>query len=122
MITDPNATSPAVEPLLAEIDAATRGDDERAPRRRPPSAAACSATPPRPTCSLLGAAYQRGGLPIAAAAIEQAIELNGAAVEVNKLAFRWGRMWVQDRARVEAAMAGARRARSPPPSRCRPWR
>jgi indolepyruvate ferredoxin oxidoreductase len=40
---------------------------------------------------LLGFAYQAGCIPIGAAAIERAIELNGVAVEANKLAFRVGR-------------------------------
>jgi len=51
----------------------------------------------------LGAAYQLGLLPVSASAIEQAIELNGAAVEANRLAFRWGRMWAVDPERVLAA-------------------
>ncbi len=40
---------------------------------------------------LLGMAYQLGGLPVSAAAIERAIELNGEAVAENTAAFRWGR-------------------------------
>src|SRR5262249_397272 len=40
---------------------------------------------------MLGYAYQKGLVPIAAAAIERAIELHGAAVEVNKQAFVGGR-------------------------------
>jgi indolepyruvate ferredoxin oxidoreductase len=44
----------------------------------------------------LGAAYQAGALPVRAAAIEQAIELNGVAVEMNRLAFRAGRRLVVD--------------------------
>jgi len=40
---------------------------------------------------MLGYAYQRGLVPIGHAAIEQAIALNGTAVEANKAAFNWGR-------------------------------
>jgi indolepyruvate ferredoxin oxidoreductase len=40
---------------------------------------------------LLGFAFQRGGLPLSAEAVEKAIELNGEAVAMNVSAFRWGR-------------------------------
>jgi indolepyruvate ferredoxin oxidoreductase len=42
----------------------------------------------------LGAAFQRGALPLASTSIEAAIELNGAAVERNLAAFAWGRACV----------------------------
>ena len=40
---------------------------------------------------LLGFAYQRGLIPVSAEAINQAIELNGVALRLNKSAFLWGR-------------------------------
>src|SRR5207237_8591285 len=40
---------------------------------------------------MLGYAWQLGLVPLSQASIEQAIELNGAAVALNKRAFAWGR-------------------------------
>src|SRR5271154_297275 len=51
---------------------------------------------------MVGYAYQLGAIPLSAAAIEQAIELNGEAVAMNRAAFQWGRRAVVDRAAVEA--------------------
>jgi indolepyruvate ferredoxin oxidoreductase len=45
---------------------------------------------------VLGAAYQAGAIPVGAAAIEQAITLNGVAVPMNTQAFRAGRLAVAD--------------------------
>ena len=52
---------------------------------------------------VVGVAYQAGLIPLPADAIEQAIELNGAAVEANQTAFRWGRAWYVDPERGRAA-------------------
>ncbi len=40
---------------------------------------------------LVGYAYQLGAIPLSAASIDRAIELNGEAVAMNKAAFHWGR-------------------------------
>ncbi|MBX5491041.1 MAG: indolepyruvate ferredoxin oxidoreductase family protein [Chloroflexi bacterium] len=58
----------------------------------------------------LGAAYQRGWLPLRAESIEAAIRLNGVQVEENLQAFRYGRLAVHDPERVERLVA------PPPPT------
>ncbi|HSP29100.1 MAG TPA: DUF6537 domain-containing protein, partial [Ilumatobacteraceae bacterium] len=52
---------------------------------------------------LLGAAVQTGAIPVPVEAIEQAITLNGVAVDTNLAAFRWGRAWTLDADAVERA-------------------
>jgi indolepyruvate ferredoxin oxidoreductase len=56
---------------------------------------------------LVGYAYQLGALPLSAAAITQAIELNGEAVEMNQAAFHWGRRAACEPAAVEALVQPA---------------
>jgi indolepyruvate ferredoxin oxidoreductase len=50
---------------------------------------------------MLGYAYQLGQVPVSAAAIENAIELNGAAIEMNRSAFRFGRLAAHDMKAIE---------------------
>ncbi len=65
---------------------------------------------------LLGFAYQRGLIPLSAEALEQAIALNGVAVDANRRAFRWGRAAQHDPEAVSAALAETGAARKPAPS------
>ncbi|MBB4633365.1 indolepyruvate ferredoxin oxidoreductase family protein [Sphingosinicella soli] len=60
---------------------------------------------------MLGAAWQCGLVPLGRAAIERAIELNGAAVPMNKEAFLWGRRAAHDLSAVEAYLHDRQPAR-----------
>jgi indolepyruvate ferredoxin oxidoreductase len=64
---------------------------------------------------LLGFAFQRGRIPLHLAAIERAIELNGAAVASSKAAFAWGRLAAHDRAAVARAAGLGAPGDAPPP-------
>ncbi len=54
---------------------------------------------------MLGYAFQKGLVPVSSAAINKAIELNGAAVKMNQAAFLWGRRAAVDLAAVERLVA-----------------
>jgi indolepyruvate ferredoxin oxidoreductase len=54
---------------------------------------------------MLGAAWQRGLVPLRLSSIHRAIELNGVAIEMNKAAFLWGRRAAHDLAAVERWVA-----------------
>jgi indolepyruvate ferredoxin oxidoreductase len=56
---------------------------------------------------MLGFAVQKGFMPISLAAIEQAIRLNGVAIEANLHALNWGRLAAHDPARLTAMLAQA---------------
>jgi indolepyruvate ferredoxin oxidoreductase len=56
---------------------------------------------------MLGFAYQRGLVPVSGEAIDRAIELNGAMVDFNRRAFRWGRRAALDRDLVAARAVAA---------------
>ena len=52
---------------------------------------------------MLGVAWQQGLVPVSLDALLRAIELNAAAVEMNKTAFAWGRLAAIDPVAVRAA-------------------
>ncbi len=54
---------------------------------------------------MVGYAYQKGLLPVSAEAIERAIELNRVAIEMNRSAFRHGRLAAHDPDAIEAKAA-----------------
>jgi indolepyruvate ferredoxin oxidoreductase len=64
---------------------------------------------------LLGAAYQKGLLPVGLDALDKAIEMNGVSVRMNREAFAWGRLAAHDLALVER-IAGLREDRKAPPA------
>ncbi len=64
-------------------------------------AAALMGDPIAANMFMLGAAWQRGQIPLSLAAIARAIELNGVAIPMNKEAFLWGRRAAHDLPAVE---------------------
>ncbi len=62
---------------------------------------------------MLGYAWQQGLVPISLDAIMRAVELNGAAIEMNKTAFAWGRLAVVDADAVADAAGLSRHAAVP---------
>jgi indolepyruvate ferredoxin oxidoreductase len=59
---------------------------------------------------ILGYAWQQGLVPLSMDSLMRAIELNGAAIEMNKTAFAWGRLAVIDPAAVAEAAGLIRNA------------
>jgi indolepyruvate ferredoxin oxidoreductase len=90
MVTDTGVKFPALERNVAAIGKATRAGENVYVDAEALSEALFGDHLPTNTL-LVGAAYQAGCLPLSADALEQAIRLNGAAVEQNLAAFAWGR-------------------------------
>jgi indolepyruvate ferredoxin oxidoreductase len=61
---------------------------------------------------MLGYAWQRGLVPLSQDALMRAVELNGAAIEMNKTAFAWGRLAAVDIEAVREAAGLVRNART----------
>lgn len=103
MVRDPSVAAPDLPTLLSRIAGRSR---ELVQLDAQAAANALFGDAMPANLLLVGAAYQSGALPVSAAAIEWAIELNGVAVAVNTAAFRWGRAAIADPAAFAAATAG----------------
>jgi len=65
---------------------------------------------------VVGMAVQAGCLPITADHLEQAIRLNGVAIDANLAAFRWGRLQIADPSALDRARYDLERAANEPTS------
>jgi indolepyruvate ferredoxin oxidoreductase len=102
MVRNVHAEFPDLDVLRSQLDEVTRADENRYLDAIAVTEGLFGESTTANTF-MLGVAYQLGGIPISREAIEEAIELNGAAVDANKLAFNWGRQWVLDPAKVREA-------------------
>ena len=93
MVLDVDVLAPEPERLVTRVRRMTRGDEALAIPAETLSEQLFG-THLQANMLLIGAAYQHGCLPLRADAIERAIELNGASVDANVAAFRWGRVAV----------------------------
>ena len=105
MVAHTDESYPDINNMLSTIDRATgAGSSVRLDADRMADALLGTAMPANVVA--LGAAYQAGGIPVSAASIERAIELNGVAVAANVAAFRWGRVYVREGADGLVSAAG----------------
>lgn len=110
MVYDKSVTYPATETLLDRLAAVTNSvshfDALDAAQKLFGNTAAANFL-------MVGAAVQSGGLRLPAAAIEEAIGINGVAVAANIAAFRWGRVAFADPAAFAAAVGSGQPTRTP---------
>jgi indolepyruvate ferredoxin oxidoreductase len=90
VVSDPDKTMPPVDLTLDRIDRHTRRERNVYLDAQALSQALFHDHMPA-NAIVIGAAFQRGLLPVSQAALERAFTLNGAAVEKNLQAFAWGR-------------------------------
>jgi indolepyruvate ferredoxin oxidoreductase len=102
MITHPEIELPDASELIERIASATRAE---AQFWADASAITEDLFGSATTANLfvVGMAVQAGCLPVSAASLEQAIRLNGVAIDRNRAAFRWGRLQIADPEAVERA-------------------
>ncbi len=104
MVYDKSIAYPATGELLARVQTAAK---ETVAFDALAAAEAMFGSTAAANFLLVGAAYQRGALPIPAAAIEEAIAINGVSVTANVAAFRWGRAAVAAPDAFARAAAGS---------------
>ncbi|WP_353816537.1 indolepyruvate ferredoxin oxidoreductase family protein [Agromyces sp. SYSU T00266] len=109
MVVDPDVVYPDTEPIVREIASVSRPGLIELDARR--LATELLGHDQFSNLLLIGVAFQSGALPIPAAAIEEAIRVNGVQIDANVQAFRRGRQFVADAAEFERA----RRASVPAP-------
>jgi indolepyruvate ferredoxin oxidoreductase len=111
MVVDPEAHLPPVAESLKAIDSRSRGSRMNCYLDAQALAQAVFADHMVANLIVLGAAYQRGALPVSAQSIEQAIRINGVGIEQNLEAFGWGRACVIAPETIES-VTGRQRAGS----------
>jgi indolepyruvate ferredoxin oxidoreductase len=104
MVVDQSARKPDEDILRKTIDASTRAADNVYLDARALAMALFDDHMPANVIAL-GAAWQRGAVPLSLAAIEEAVRINGAAVDQNLSAFAWGRACVAAPELVESVLA-----------------
>jgi indolepyruvate ferredoxin oxidoreductase len=104
-VTDPDAPLPV--PALLEKLAAAAGEERLSVCDAHEIAERALGDTMGTNIVMLGYAWQQGVVPLSRAAIEHALELNGVAVEANRLAFRIGRLAAHDARALDGVLGGA---------------
>ena len=100
MIIDPEIEPPDADSLADTIAATSAGPGHWFDAARLADVLTGSAV--GANIMVVGAAVQTGAIPVAPEFVEEAIRLNGVAVDANLAAFRWGRAVIADPATVHA--------------------
>ncbi len=101
-ITNPSMVGPSPDELRARLAGAADSYHEVDARR---FVTELTRAPASANLFLVGAAVQRGVVPISPASMRAAIRLNGVAVDDNIAAFEWGRRWAHEPDAVAALVA-----------------
>lgn len=113
MVSDVSVTYPLVEDVLAPIVAEIGPDGQVVALDARHYAEALFGAEQFANMMLIGIAHQSGALHLSSGVIEEAIALNGVAVDSNVQAFRRGRQYVAARADLDAAVGATRPVRQP---------